>query len=41
MAPGYDADLVIWDPEREFEVSIQSSFSFITCGDEHQLTFYK
>lgn len=21
LAPGYDADLVIWDPERQFEVS--------------------
>uniref|UniRef100_A0A3Q2YZQ6 allantoinase n=1 Tax=Hippocampus comes TaxID=109280 RepID=A0A3Q2YZQ6_HIPCM len=24
LAPGYDADLVIWDPEREFEVCIKS-----------------
>ncbi len=24
LAPDYDADLVIWDPEREFEVSISS-----------------
>jgi len=30
LAPGYDADLVVWDPEREFEVSVKSDSIFRT-----------
>ena len=28
LAPGYDADLVIWDPEREFVVCVKKTRLF-------------
>uniref|UniRef100_A0A4W6DCZ3 allantoinase n=1 Tax=Lates calcarifer TaxID=8187 RepID=A0A4W6DCZ3_LATCA len=37
LGPGYDADLVIWDPEREFEVSIRNSRGEHTSQKQAQI----
>lgn len=39
LCPGYDADLVIWDPEREFEVCTSSVHQINNHSTLSQLSF--
>lgn len=36
LVPGHDADLVIWDPEKEFTVSLLYFTEFCLCVNLHQ-----